>query len=67
MYGMIGTIRAESAEVAIDVLGPESTGGGAVNLSEWKSLSSTTIFLPPWSQRESDDIKKVRIGICSPN
>ena len=66
MYGMIGTIRAESAEVASDVLGPESTGG-AVNLSEWKSLSSTTIFLPPRSQRESDDIKKVRIGICSPN
>ena len=55
MYGMIGTIRAESAEVATDVLGPESTGG-AVNLSEWKSL----IFLPPWSQRESGDIKKVR-------
>ena len=43
MYEMIGIIRAENAEVANDVLGPESTGGGAVNLSEWKSL----IFLPP--------------------
>ena len=31
---MIETIRAESAEVDVDVLGPTST---AVNLSEWKS------------------------------